>query len=367
MKSVYIRDEIVKNEFRTPIVPDDVRILIKNGIKVYVQSSQNRCFTDSEYKIAGAKIVTDHWSKYKQSFIIGIKELDNRELLDHHTHIYFAHCYKNQPNSKKILTQFCKSKSTLYDLEYFTDSADKRIIAFGYYAGFVGAALGLLQYSSKINRYVENPDADYRIKLGSTLLKSYSNDEFSKSDMGKLAYWNSIDNMLSTLKYNLFLYTTFKIAIIGSNGRCGRGVKDLLDKLGLLYNEFNSNSRIENLEEYDIVYNCIQLTKKIPAWFDYNTVFKKEIVVIDISCDVGNPNNPIAIDYPVTNWTHPVFHFNHFVDIIAIDNLPSLLPIESSQYFSNILIRLLIEYFNGDKGGRWKKNNDVYLSKIVTI
>jgi len=291
--------------------------------------------------------VNDHWSKYKDSIIIGIKELDNRELLDHHTHIYFAHCYKQQPNSKEILTRFRDSGSTLYDLEYFTDSFGKRLIAFGYYAGLVGATLGLLQYSSKIGRFVENSENSYNVE--------------------NLTYWTSFNEMIQSLKYNLFLYTTFKIAIIGSNGRCGRGVTNVLDQLGLLYNEFNSNSRIENLEDYDIVYNCIQLTEKIPAWFDNNTLFTKDVVIIDISCDVGNPNNPISFDYPLTTWETPVFQLNPYVDIIAIENLPSLLPLESSRHFSNLFIRLIIEKLNGDKLGRWKKNRDIYLSKIRSL
>ena len=35
--------------------------------------------------------------------------------------------------------------------EYFVDEQNKRLVAFGYYAGFIGAGLGLLQYLKKTN------------------------------------------------------------------------------------------------------------------------------------------------------------------------------------------------------------------------
>ena len=77
----------------------------------------------------------------------------------------------------------------------------------------------------------------------------------------------------------------------------------------------------------DIFYNCIKLEEDYnETWFDENTEFKHPIIICDISCDYMKSNNPIKIYNEKTTWEKPIYNYNNFVDIIAIDNLPSLLP-----------------------------------------
>lgn len=147
--SIFLRKETLINEYRTPLIPDDIKILINNGFKVYVQKSQNRCIKDIEYEKIGAILVDDDWYNYKNSIIIGIKNLDNLNLLDGHIHVYFSHSFKNQTNSKIILDTFKQTNSKLYDLEYFLDNNSKRIISFSFFAGIVGTILGIAQYYLK--------------------------------------------------------------------------------------------------------------------------------------------------------------------------------------------------------------------------
>lgn len=52
--------------------------------------------------------------------------------------------------------------------------------------------------------------------------------------------------------------------------------------------------------ESDIFVNCIYLTKKIPSFVDRESIAKigdkRQLrVVVDVSCDTTNPNNPIPI------------------------------------------------------------------------
>ena len=72
-------------------------------------------------------------------------------------------------------------------------------------------------------------------------------------------------------------------------------------------------------------------------------------------------NNPIKIYNQATTWSEPVYSYNKFVDIISINNLPSLLPKDSSDEFSEILVKLLLN-FNTDS--IWEKNKNYYL-KII--
>ena len=136
-----------------------------------------------------------------------------------------------------------------------------------------------------------------------------------------------------------------KVAVIGSDGRCGSGVKKILDTLGINYTPFTKSDRIERLEEYDIVYKCIILDVSYShIWFDKATHFTKPIVIVDISCDYSKKNNPIKLYSEATTWNQPVFKYNDFVDIIAIDNLPSMLPKESSDEFSDLCTKLLLSF-----------------------
>ena len=328
MNKVYIRCE-KGNEFRTALVPSDVKILIENGFQVYIQRSQNRIYKDSEYSNVGGVLTDDKWfhDNYKDFLIIGLKELHDLSYLNNHAHIYFSHSFKGQKNSLEILNAFKKSNSKLYDFEYFLEN-NKRIIAFGIYAGKVGCVLGLLQHYNKVN--------------GKTL--------------GKLTPWSSYTEMISLLQSN-----NLKIAIIGT-GRCGKGVKKVLQDISIPFVEFGHDVIFDNKESgYDIIFNCILLDESYNRiWFDKNSIFTKPTIIVDISCDYSKPNNPIQLYKEATTWENPVFHYNENVDIIAIENLPSLLPKESSDEFSDTFRKLLLT-----QDTVWSKTLDIFYEKIL--
>ena len=102
------------------------------------------------------------------------------------------------------------------------------------------------------------------------------------------------------------------------------------------------------------------------TWYDSTTPFYKNTVIVDISCDYTSLNNPIKLYNSKTTWEEPVFSYNNLVDIIAIDNLPSLLPSESSSEFSSILTNLLKQYHT-DPNGYWANNLETFKNKIKDI
>ena len=335
---IFIRKETCSNEFRCPIIPADIIKLNNIGFDVYVESSLYRCFNDNEYIKNGAIIINDSWFNYNDYIIIGLKKLNDLNKLNNHIHVYFSHSYKNQNESNIILSQFKKSNSILYDFEYFLEN-NKRIIAFGYYAGISGCGLGLLQFLFNLK----------------------------KQKIVNLKYWCSIQHLINDINLydsnynNITNFNNIKICVIGSNGRCGNGVQYLLKLLNINYFCLNKNDDKCNLIDFDIIFNCINLQENIGVWFDENTKFYKNIIIVDISCDYNNPNNPIKIYNNNTTCIQPVFSYNNYVDIIAINNLPSLLPKDSSTYFSNILTILLLEY---DKSNSWINNMKIYYENI---
>jgi len=167
--------------------------------------------------------------------------------------------------------------------------------------------------------------------------------------------------MINFMKYSII--KDVKIAVIGINGRCGLGVKHILEYFNLEYTSIDREYDISKLKDFNIIYNCILLDENYnKIWFDKTTNFTKKTVIIDISCDYSKSNNPIKLYNHSTTWKNPVFRYNRYVDIIAIDNLPSLLPKKSSDHFSKKLVNLLIN-FNIDFNNILINNIKIYYEK----
>lgn len=132
--------------------------------------------------------------------------MSNEPLL--HSHIQFAHCYKNQAGWREILDRFGKGGGRLYDLEFLQDDTGRRVAAFGFHAGFAGAAAGVLALAAQ------------RGAPGAKLdrLFPYQNETAMVEDV-KAKLGGSGKGV--------------KALVIGALGRCGRGAVDLFRKVGL--------------------------------------------------------------------------------------------------------------------------------------
>jgi len=365
---IFIRDELNINEIRTPLIPSDIKKLIEIcGFTIYVQSSKKRIYCDSEYEKCGAIITSlkwyDEFFNNKKILIIGIKGIDNEyQYLNNHRHMYFSHSFKNQIDSDIVLKSFKNSDSIIYDFEYFSSFNGikyERLISFGFYSGIVGGFLGVLFRSVYLLKQDLNTDFNISLKpwmsIDSMIMffKNLVNDNiYNDNDIN-----NDIDNNENDINNNI------SIGIIGANGRCGSGVKYILDKLGLKYTVIDRNYDKTKFVDFDIFYNCILLdTEFCDTFFDMNTQFYKDIFIVDISCDNNASNNPIKLYKENTTWKNPIIKYGDFCKIISISNLPSLLPKDSSDYFSNICCDLLL-YLEQNNNKNTVKDSFKYTDK----
>jgi saccharopine dehydrogenase (NAD+, L-lysine-forming) len=151
-----------------------------------------------------------------------------------------------------------------------------------------------------------------------------------------------------------------RILLIGG-GRCAQGVKDILDEHRICYTQLPRGDQ-PDMNAYDIVFNCILLDPQYnEMWIKSTDIITKPLLIVDISCDYNKPNNPIAIYKSGTTFQAPVFNYNKYISIIAIDNLPSLLPRDSSSEFSNRLTDLLLRYDDSC----WKANLSTYYHQLT--
>ena len=240
--------------------------------------------------------------------IIGLKELPESTDPLPHTHIQFAHCYKNQAGWSKVLSRFHRGGGTLYDIEFLNDPQGRRVAAFGFHAGFAGAAAGALALAAQ--------------RKGETLglLTPFENE---------LAMIGKVKELLGGSGKGV------KALVIGALGRCGRGAVDLFRKIGLdecvLYMfiraysltvpprddilkwdlaETAKGGPFEEILDVDIFVNCIYLSSQIPNFIDHQHIAaagkqRRLSVVVDVSCDTTNPFNPIPIYSINTTFDKP--------------------------------------------------------------
>ncbi|KAJ6570891.1 hypothetical protein DFH09DRAFT_1032843 [Mycena vulgaris] len=337
---LWLRCEIKEFERRAAITPTTAKRLLDAGFDIFVERDQQRIFDDSEYATAGCTLVDNNsWhAAPTTATIIGLKELQESAEPLPHAHIQFAHCYKNQAGWSSVLSRFHRGGGTLYDLEFLNDVGGRRVAAFGFHAGFAGAAAGTLALSSQ--------------KKGEHL--------------GHLEPFENEAAMVSTIRQSFGgSGKGVKALVIGALGRCGRGAVDLFRKIGLDeddivkwdLHETAKGGPFDEILDVDIFVNCIYLNSAIPSFVTRDHIVaagphRKLAVVVDVSCDTTNPFNPIPIYSINTTFSKPTVAVdvgpgNPSLSVISIDHLPTLLPREASEQFSLDLLPSLLEFPTG--------------------
>ncbi|TGN55296.1 saccharopine dehydrogenase, partial [Paracoccus liaowanqingii] len=151
MTHLWVRAESRPNEDRTGITPDGVARLIADGMTVTVEDSPRRIIPTDAYARAGAAIAPEgSWPEAPAGAIVfGLKELPEDGTPLRHRHTMFGHAYKDQPAGRVLLDRFRAGGGMLWDLEYLTDEDGRRLAAFGYWAGYAGAAVSLLAWTAQ--------------------------------------------------------------------------------------------------------------------------------------------------------------------------------------------------------------------------
>ena len=332
---VWIRSESRGTERRAPVVPADVPLLLDAGLRVTVEESAQRVFAIEEYAEAGANIVDEGtWtSAPDDAYVLGIKELPDTPELLHHQHIYFAHAFKGQDDSRRTLERFRRGGGRLLDIEYLTGNDGRRVVAFGYWAGYVGAALGVLHLADELAAPLAPMAKD---ELDAELVRA-----------GKAG----AERLLAL--------------VTGSAGRSGRGAQQALMTAGvpttLWDRQETKDLHKQALLGHDVLVNCVvTLTPTTPFVERADLEHERRLrLLADVTCDVTGPTNMLPVNTEITTWHEPVRRLHGDggspeygstpLDVIAIDNLPSLLPREASETLSADLTPHLLG-LNGEGG-----------------
>jgi len=334
---LWLRHETRTTERRTPVVPADARRLVESGATLTVEESPQRIFPIEEYEAIGAKAApAGSWvSAPNDAVVLGLKELPDEPAGLTHRHIFFGHAYKGQPGATDLLRRFGTGGGALLDLEYLVDDTGRRLAAFGFWAGYLGAALAVLQHRGRL---VAPLTPTSKEELDTTLQPAAGDAEFTA-------------------------------LVIGALGRSGQGARAAFATAGIGPTSWDL-AETQNLDRpallaHDVLVNCVLATTPVPPFLrepDLDDPSRRLRTVSDVTCDVGSPLNVLPVYDRTTEWDAPVrqLHAQPPLDLIAIDNLPSLLPKESSTDFSAALLPQLLDF---GTGGAWGRCLDLFRTK----
>ena len=354
---IWLRAETKHMERRVALTPNFAKQLVDVGYKVTIEDSCQSAIPISAYQGIGCDIKPAHsWREANKDVIVfGLKELDNESWPLVHRHIHFAHVYKEQEGWQSVLGRFVIGKGQLFDLEYLVHENGRRVAAFGFWAGFVGAAVALKAWSRK-----EQGLDPILPKLGAFN---------SKQDM--------IDDVLASLPQSSNGDKRPKLMVMGAKGRSGQGAVEMAKSVGAELVEWDMEETkgggpFREILDADIYVNCVFVQAALPPFLTkkmLNDSNRRLSVICDVSCDPFSNFNPLPIYDQTTDFANPTLRLvdgENPLDIIAIDHLPSMLPIESSEDFCEQLLPYLLQLDNLNEGV-WKRANELFMKKLGEI
>lgn len=339
--------------------------------QLIVEPSPIRVFTDAEYQEANIP-VADEMAQCE--VLLGVKEVPIEALLPNKQYFFFSHTIKKQPYNRKLLQAILNKNITLYDHEVITDPKGLRLVAFGRYAGIVGAYNGVRAYGLKTGQF-----------------------QLPKAQMLK-------DQKALIQALRSITIPPIKILLTGK-GRVGNGAKEMLD--GMQLREVGVEDYLEgqftepvycqiDVSEYNLRKDGVK--GNMQDFFDHPDEYKSNFfrfarvtdfyiaghfygdgapylftrkdakqpdfkirVVADISCDI---DGPVATTLRASTIADPIYGYDpraesetdfkqeNAIAVMAVDNLPAELPRDASEGFGESFVSQVIPaFFNGDANG----------------
>ncbi|MCP5037634.1 MAG: saccharopine dehydrogenase [Rhodobacteraceae bacterium] len=349
MTHLWVRAEQRENEDRVGLTPAGAKALLDKGFAVTVEESPSRAIAIDRYRDAGCAIApVNSWpSAPHDAIIFGLKELPEDGTALRHRHIMFGHAFKGQFSGLALLRRFKAGGGTLYDLEYLVDEDGRRVAAFGYWAGYAGAAVTLKTWAAQQQGQICGPVGTY---------------------VGK-------DALLADLAKDLGDIKRPRAIVIGALGRVGTGASDLCEAMGITVTKWDmdetaSGGPFPKILEHEIFLNCILARPGTPVFVPPAALNAARALsaIGDVACDPDSDYNPVPIYQEATTWAAPAFraHNDPVLDVMAIDNLPSLLPAESSEDFAAQLLPSLLTLDNL-QAGVWGRASATFETHVKEV
>lgn len=377
MKIGIIKERKSPPDRRVVLSPKKCKEILKEypQLTIKVESSDIRVYTDEAYKEQGVEVVND---VLDCDVLLGVKEVPIENLIPDKSYFFFSHTIKKQPYNRKLLNAVLDKNIKLFDHETIVDKNHIRLVAFGRYAGIVGAYDGFRAYGKKTGLF-EIPKAEF------------------------LHNQQALIDELKSLKL-----PNIKVVLTGC-GRVGNGSKEMLEGMEMrevtVVEFLNENFNEPVFVQIDALDYCVRkdgFVKGFQDFFDHSGAYQSNFmrfaevadmyiaghfygdgspyiftredaksskfkikVVADISCDI---DGPVASTLKASTIADPIYGYNPqteseddykkegVIAVMAVDNLPCELPKDASDGFgANFSEHVIPSFFNNDEEGVLKR------------
>lgn len=365
-----IREGKVPPDARAPLTPEQcAEAMVELPVRIVVQPSPVRCFKNEEYVAHGIHLQED---LSDCDVLLGIKEVPVEQLVDGKTYLFFSHTMKKQPHNRHLLQAILQKNIRLIDYEALTDERGERLIAFGFYAGIVGAHNALWTWSRRtgqfsLPRLCESHDYAEVLEVYEKLILPPL--RIVLTGTGRVstgAAKNLRDIGIQQVTPQEFLEKDFSEAVftqIAAQDYVRHREGRAFDKKHFYaHGEEYVSAFAPYYRRADIFINGIFYDKKAPAFFTTEEMQRPDFqikVIADITCDIV-PDSSVPSTIRASKIADPVFSFDPktgqetppylpgSVDVMSIDNLPSELPRDASAFFGRQLLeKILPELLHG--------------------
>ncbi|MGB7393127.1 MAG: NAD(P)-dependent oxidoreductase, partial [Pricia sp.] len=152
MKFGIIRERKSPPDRRVVLSPEACQKVLSSykDAEIVVEPSPIRTYSEADYKAAGIPVDTN---MEQCDVLLGVKEVPIDALIRDKKYFFFSHTIKKQPYNRELLQAILEKNIELYDHEVITNAEGQRLVAFGRYAGIVGAYNGFRAFGLKFGLF----------------------------------------------------------------------------------------------------------------------------------------------------------------------------------------------------------------------
>ncbi|MBM3169754.1 MAG: alanine dehydrogenase [Bacteroidetes bacterium] len=360
MKIGIIREGKVPPDHRTPFTPQGIKEIQRaygSKFSFFVQSSTLRCYSDEEYRDLGIEVVEDI---SQADLLFGVKEVPISQLIPGKTYFFFSHTIKKQARNRALLQAILSKSIRLIDYEALKNEEGARVVAFGRWAGIVGAYNAFWTYGKKtglfeLRRAVECEDLkDLKQELKKVVLPPIKIVVTGKGRVGKgvLEILRILD--IKEVSPKEFIHGYFEEAVFVAlsssdyNRRKSDGGYDQMEFYAAP--ERYESHFLKYAEVAELFIASAFWDPRAPRLFELKDLRSPDFsisVIADITCDI---DGSVPTTYRASSIAKPVYDVDRVstrelpafgkqdsISVMAIDNLPCELPREASSEFSEQL------------------------------
>ncbi|MEO8733223.1 MAG: NAD(P)-dependent oxidoreductase [Flavobacteriales bacterium] len=353
---------------RTPLTPKQCHEVSLQGIDIAVQRSPARAYTDAEYTAQSVRVTGDLTDR---DLIIGVKEVPLEMLMAEKAYLMFSHTIKKQPHNAKLLRTVLDRRITLIDHELLTDAKGNRVLAFGKWAGVVGAYNAIRAWQATHGGPALKPahDCHDRIEMDQELAAFPIPKDLrivitgtgrvghgAMETLDRVGFTKTSPEEFLTKEFDGPVYT-----LLGSEDLYRRNDGKPFDRAA-----FHDDPRdhhadfLPYVRHANIYMACHFWDARGPKILTADNLRdpKRTLqVVADVSCDIGGPvdstlrASTIAepfFGYDIATGTECAVGKSGSITVMSVDNLPCELPRDSSKTFGRDLMERVLPNLTGE-------------------